>query len=56
MINKVNNVWHNWYLEFFFTCLIGADDVKSIVRVIRGSETEFSGPEWSYGDQGQKAS
>ena len=41
MINKLNNAWHNWSLEFFFTCLIGADDVKSIVRVIRGSETEF---------------
>ena len=41
MINQLYTAGHNWSLEFFFTYLIGVDDVRSTERVIRGSEMEF---------------
>ena len=49
MIDQLNNGAHNWSLEIFLLILLGAVDVRSNERVIRGSEVEFLGPERSYG-------
>ena len=39
---------HNWSLEILLLILLGAVDVRSNERVIKGSEIEFLGPERSW--------